>query len=100
VDEVLYQARLHPERIANTLSAAEVERLHAAIQLVLHTAISQEARYEQFPTSFLIHAREWSAYPVAGSDAFKLCHIDQSPIVKKYVGGRATYYCTICQKET
>jgi formamidopyrimidine-DNA glycosylase len=98
VDEVLFQAGLHPERVAGSLVPAEVSRLHAAIGLVLTTAIEQEANYRHFPTSFIIHAREWDAYPVAGSEAYKLCPNDQEPIVKKYVGGRATYFCQVCQK--
>ncbi|MCC3160092.1 DNA-formamidopyrimidine glycosylase [Hymenobacter sp. 15J16-1T3B] len=99
VDEVLFQAQVHPKRVAGSLTPPEVARLHAAIGLVLRTAIDAEASYRRFPTSFLIHAREWDAYPVAGSDAFKVCPVDQEVIVKKYVGGRATYYCPICQKE-
>lgn len=99
VDEVLYQARLHPERVAGSLTAAEVKRLHTAIGLVLHTAIGAEASYRLFPTSFLIHAREWDAYPVPNSDAYKYCPTKGHAIVKKYVGGRATYYCPTCQKE-
>lgn len=99
VDEVLFQARLHPERVAGSLTVAEVGRLHAAIGLVLRTAIEAEARYRLFPTSFLIHAREWDAYPVAGSEAYKHCPAGQHAIVKKYVGGRATYYCPVCQNE-
>ncbi|RTQ51721.1 DNA-formamidopyrimidine glycosylase [Hymenobacter gummosus] len=99
VDEVLFQAGLHPERVAGSLTPAEVGRLHAAIGLVLRTAIEQEAHYRHFPTTFLIHAREWDTYPVAGSDAYKYCPNDQEAIVKKYVGGRATYFCPVCQKE-
>lgn len=97
VDEVLFQARLHPERAAGSLLPDEVARLHAAIVLVLNTAIEKEANYRHFPTSFLIHAREWDQYPVAGSEAYKLCPVDQTGIAKKYVGGRATYYCPVCQ---
>ncbi|AYA36159.1 DNA-formamidopyrimidine glycosylase [Hymenobacter oligotrophus] len=100
VDEVLFQAGIHPERIAASLNAAEVSRLHAAIQLVLRTAIEHEASYQRFPLSFIIHAREWDAYPVPQSDDYKRCPADQSTIVKKYVGGRATYFCPVCQKET
>ncbi|GAB2940624.1 formamidopyrimidine-DNA glycosylase [Hymenobacter coalescens] len=99
VDEVLFQAGLHPERVAGSLTPSEVQALHAAIALVLTTAIEQEANYRQFPTTFLIHAREWDAYPVPGSDSYKYCPKDQEAIVKKYVGGRATYYCPTCQKE-
>ena len=41
-DEILFRARLHPERIAARLSAAEVDRLHAAIGEVLAEAIAAE----------------------------------------------------------
>ncbi|WP_400190554.1 DNA-formamidopyrimidine glycosylase [Hymenobacter sp. B81] len=97
VDEVLFQARVHPERPAASVSADEAARLHAAVQLVLRTAIAQEANYRQFPASFLIHAREWDEAPEPQSDAHHHCPRDRSPIVKKYVGGRATYYCPVCQ---
>ena len=41
-DEILFRARLHPERIAARLSAREVDRLHAAIGEVLAEAIAAE----------------------------------------------------------
>jgi len=98
VDEVLFQARLHPERTGASLSEKEFAALHEAIQLVLSTAIRQEANYRQFPASFLIHAREWDASATPGSDAHKFCpRHAQVKIEKYYVGGRATYTCTKCQ---
>jgi formamidopyrimidine-DNA glycosylase len=100
VDEVLFQASLHPERQAGSLSPEEIGRLHAATQLVLRTAIEQEATYRQFPASFLIHAREWDTAPDPHSDAHKFCPRDKEPISKKYVGGRATYFCPVCQAES
>ena len=68
VDEVLFQARIHPERPGASLSEAEFVALHEAIQLVLTTAIAHEANYRHFPASFLIHAREWgeAAHAVPG----------------------------------
>ena len=100
VDEVLFQARLHPERPANSLTETEFTALHAAIQLVLTTAIAHEANYRHFPASFLIHAREWdaAAHAAPGSQAHKFCprHAGQQ-IDKYYVGGRATYVCGVCQ---
>ena len=101
VDEVLFQARIHPERIANSVSAAEVRRLHAAIQLVLTTAIAHEANYRNFPASFLIHAREWDDSATPGTDSHQFCpRHPRTPIAKSYVGGRATYTCPRCQPET
>jgi formamidopyrimidine-DNA glycosylase len=40
-DEALWQARIHPLRPANTLTPAEVQRLHQAIQTVLAAAIAR-----------------------------------------------------------
>ncbi|MGI4883584.1 MAG: DNA-formamidopyrimidine glycosylase [Janthinobacterium lividum] len=98
VDEVLFQARIHPERPGDSLTEAEVGALHAAIQLVLTTAIQHEATYRHFPESFLIHAREWDESAAPGSDAHTFCprHPD-TKIEKTYVGGRATYTCPKCQ---
>jgi formamidopyrimidine-DNA glycosylase len=98
VDEVLFQARIHPERTGASLSEKEVIALHDAIQLVLSTAINQEANYRQFPASFLIHAREWDSSATPGSDAHKFCpRHPRVKIEKYYVGGRATYVCAKCQ---
>jgi formamidopyrimidine-DNA glycosylase len=98
VDEVLFQAKIHPERLANTLTDEEFEALHSAIQLVLTTAIHHEAIYRNFPASFLIHAREWDDSATPGSDQHQFCpqHADTT-INKNYVGGRATYTCPVCQ---
>jgi len=100
VDEVLFQARLHPERPGSSLTESETNALHEAIQLVLTTAIRHEANYRHFPASFLIHAREWdeAAHGTAGSDAHKFCPRHPETVIDKYyVGGRATYVCGVCQ---
>ncbi|MCY7351492.1 MAG: DNA-formamidopyrimidine glycosylase [Cytophagaceae bacterium] len=97
VDEVLFQARLHPERRANNLTPDEVARLHGAIQLVLTTAITQEAQYSRFPTSFLIHAREWDSSPYPEANAHRSCPACRGELTVKQVGGRTTYFCGACQ---
>jgi len=98
VDEVLFQAKIHPERLGNSISEQEATALHAAIQLVLTTAIQHEANYRHFPKSFLIHAREWDDSATPGSDAHTFCyHHPDTKIDKYYVGGRATYICPVCQ---
>ena len=99
VDEVLFQAKIHPERTGNSLSDKEFLRLHDAIQLVLTTAIREEASYRRFPASFLIHAREWDASATPDSpDAHHYCPRHPKVAIEKfYVGGRATYICPRCQ---
>lgn len=100
VDEVLFQAKIYPERVATTLTEVEFSRLHAAIQLVLRTAIQHEANYRNFPASFLIHAREWDDSATPGTDKHRFCPVHPgTEIEKTYVGGRATYTCPVCQPE-
>lgn len=98
VDEVLFQAKIHPERLGNSLLEKETTALHTAIQLVLTTAIQHEANYRHFPKSFLIHAREWDDSATLGSDAHTFCPCHPKLKIEKfYVGGRATYICPKCQ---
>ncbi|GAB2544896.1 DNA-formamidopyrimidine glycosylase [Rufibacter soli] len=97
-DEVLFQAQLEPERTADSLLPAEVDRLATAIREVLETAVAAEAVYRDFPSHYLIHAREWDEAPAKGPQGTHLnCPRCQTLIQKKYVGGRATYFCPQCQ---
>ncbi|SHK66587.1 DNA-formamidopyrimidine glycosylase [Hymenobacter psychrotolerans] len=98
VDEVLFQARVHPERRADTLTDSEFEALHTAVQLVLNTAIRHEATYSRFPASFLIHARGWDTSATPGTDNHIFCPVHtKTKVEKSYVGARATYVCPRCQ---
>ena len=96
-DEVLYQAEIYPAKPAHLLTPAEVKRLHDAIQLVLNTAIEQEASYRTFPKSFLIHARGWDDVVLTTAAERQVCPRHQTPLTIAKVGGRTTYFCPICQ---
>ena len=93
VDEVLFQAFIHPEQRANTLTDEQLSHLHTAIQLVLETAIRHEATYGDFPKNFLIHAREWDNSPYTDVEAHKFCPRCGTRIERSMVGGRTTFYC-------
>ncbi|CCH56263.1 DNA-formamidopyrimidine glycosylase [Fibrisoma limi BUZ 3] len=93
VDEVLFQAYVHPEQRANTLTDAQIHQLHSSIQLVLQTAIRYEATYRDFPVDFLIHVREWDDSPYDDVEAHKFCPRCRTRIERKDVGGRTTFYC-------
>lgn len=93
VDEVLFQALVHPERPTVTLSDEEMVELHNAIRLVLETAIRHEATYRDFPTGFLIHVREWDDSPYDDVEAHMFCPRCGTRIDKIEVGGRTTYFC-------
>lgn len=98
VDEVLFQAHIHPERPANSLTIEHFDALYHAVQLVLTTAIEHEAVYRYFPASFLIHAREWDISSTPETTNHQNCPIHKDTVIEKtYVGGRATYTCPVCQ---
>lgn len=56
-DEVLYHAKLYPEVRANSLTDAQIEDLHRAIQYVPEAAVEAEADSEKFPSDWLFHVR-------------------------------------------
>ncbi|GAA4449167.1 formamidopyrimidine-DNA glycosylase [Nibrella saemangeumensis] len=93
VDEVLFQACIHPERPTASLSDDEMARLHDSVRLVLETAIRHEATYRDFPVGFLIHVRQWDDSPYDDVEAHKFCPRCGTRIDKKEVGGRTTYFC-------
>ncbi|RAJ98124.1 formamidopyrimidine-DNA glycosylase [Larkinella arboricola] len=93
VDEVLFQARVHPEKRTENLTDNEIRQLHDAIQLVLTTAIRHEAQYRDFTINFLIHVREWDDSPYDDVEAHKFCPRCGTRIAKSEVGGRTTYFC-------
>lgn len=97
VDDVLFQAGIHPLMLAGSLSDDDMSRLHAAIRHVLTVAIEEEAIYRNFPKSFLIHAREWDHSPYDSPDAHRYCPVCGTPVERTVVGGRTTLYCPHCQ---
>lgn len=58
-DEVLYQARLHPQSIPSKLAVPERRALFVAIQEVLHQAVKVDADASRFPEYWLFH-RRWN----------------------------------------
>jgi formamidopyrimidine-DNA glycosylase len=100
-DEILFHARLHPERPASGLSPAEVGRLHAAIGAVLAEAIRAEgssfdAGYRTvlgieggFLAQSAVHRRGGRPCPACG----------QAVVKTRIAGliGRPTYLCPSCQ---
>jgi formamidopyrimidine-DNA glycosylase len=92
-DEILFQARLHPGLIAQSLNVATRGRLFEAMQLVLRTAIAcgagAEAFTDRLPKGFLLPERHAGGHcPRCGS----ALTIDKR-------GGRTSFHCQKCQPE-
>lgn len=93
-DEVLYQARIHPEQYSNTFDAEQIKRLHESIVSVCTTACETLADSEQFPETWLMKYR-WDK---GKKDSNVLPNGEK--IVHLKVGGRTSAIVPSVQKKT
>jgi formamidopyrimidine-DNA glycosylase len=93
-DESLWRAKLHPKRVASSLSDAEITKLHRAIRAVLDYAVREGAAF--VPHGKAISDRE---FPYCHGRAGSPCPRCGTVIQKDYVGGRGTHFCPKCQPE-
>jgi len=56
-DEILFQAKVHPERRCHTLDTDELTSLHANTRYVCETAVAADAESSRFPPDWLFHRR-------------------------------------------
>ena len=89
-DEVLYQARIRPQRRADGLKAREIEALRVAIGEVVRIAVAVDARKEAFPEDWLFH-RRWGKQDGTTTLA-------GDPIRHDEVGGRTTAWVPTVQR--
>jgi formamidopyrimidine-DNA glycosylase len=98
VDEILFSARVHPARKANTLTRDEIQNIHAATREILLRAIElRGTTFDSYHDAFgesgkfqhqlKVFARAGEPCPQCGTE-----------IVKSRVAGRGTHTCPACQK--
>jgi formamidopyrimidine-DNA glycosylase len=88
-DEILYQAKLHPEAKVDGLDDASLGRLHRALHKVLEKSVAAGADPEKMPRTWLLPNRHEGAR----------CRRCGSAIGRIKTGGRSTYFCPGCQKK-
>ena len=97
VDESLFKANIHPERIAQSLSIQEVQRLYEQIVETLSEAVkkggSTVRSYVNSQGKIGMFQFEHNVYGRKGED----CKICGTALIKTVVGGRGTVYCPSCQ---
>ena len=100
-DESLHLARLHPSRPANSLSAEEIERLHAAIGEILNRAVSQGGAYadRQAQNQANIEGFESIYTPRIYDRPGQPCPVCGEPLVKFQLRGRGATFCPMCQPD-
>lgn len=98
VDESLFAAQIRPERLAASLSAAEVKKLWQAIQKIIKLAISKRGTTFSDYRDSEGRKGNFSRYlKVYGRNGQKCLRCGQ-PILKVKLAGRGTHYCANCQK--
>lgn len=97
-DEALFQARIHPQRTADTLTSSDLGRLYRAIRGVLREGIAEQGTtrsdYVRPDGSEGSHQYSLSVSGRAGEP----CVGCGTKIERLVVGGRGTYFCPRCQQ--
>ena len=98
VDETLFLAKVHPTRLADTITKDESKRLIESASYVLDKAVALGGTTIRSYTSSLgVHGRfqnELNVHTKAGEP----CPICGTTIIKNKVAGRGSYVCSTCQK--
>ena len=97
IQDILFNARLHPTRKANSLSDQEISNLHNAIKIVLDSSIKKGGlAYEK---NFYGQKGNFKAEDFhVGYKTGKPCPVCSTPIEKIRTGSTSSYICPKCQK--
>jgi formamidopyrimidine-DNA glycosylase len=96
-DESLWRAKIHPARLASSLSEKQAILLHRALQEILRKAIemhgSSISDFRDADGEPGWYQRHHRAYDREG----KPCHRCRTAIRRMIVAGRSSYFCPNCQ---
>jgi formamidopyrimidine-DNA glycosylase len=99
-DEVLFAAKLHPLRRADSLTEEEQVRLYRAIRRVLKRAVEgrgttlDDGGYVDAAGQAGTYREQLAVHERQGEP----CVVCSTPIERIRIGGRSTYFCPNCQR--
>jgi formamidopyrimidine-DNA glycosylase len=99
VDEILYDARLHPRRKANTLSEGEWESLYDAIRSNLAAGVEHRGTTVRLFRDVLDRPGEHQNYLRVFEKHGQPCPGCEGQVVREKVSGRPSHFCPACQRE-
>lgn len=97
VDEILFQAAIHPAQRSNTLTSAQLAELHKQITTVINTAVAVNADHKKFPTNWLFKYR-WGKGRRNEPATFTLPDGTLATVIHQTVGGRTSAIVESVQK--
>jgi formamidopyrimidine-DNA glycosylase len=96
--EILFRAGVRPTRRAGRVTRAEIEKIAAAVPVILRAAIgSNGTTFRSYRDSRGQPGRFAARLRVYGREG-KPCYTCSTPIKNLVVGQRASFYCPKCQK--
>jgi len=97
-DEVLFDARVLPDRIIHSLSEQELKKIYLAIKNVLHDAVLHRGTtFNDYRDANGRKGNFLSKLKVYSRSGEKCLRCRQGMIQKKKMAGRGTSYCEHCQ---
>jgi formamidopyrimidine-DNA glycosylase len=99
VDEILYDARLHPRRKANTLSEGEWKALYNAIRSNLEAGVEHRGTTVRLFRDVLDRPGEHQNYLRVFEKHGQPCPGCEGEVVREKVSGRPSHFCPECQRE-
>jgi formamidopyrimidine-DNA glycosylase len=103
VDEALWTAHLHPERLSQSLSAPEIRALHAAIRSVLRQGVRNRGTSLGDGKTNYNRLDGQRGRNQGILNVFRRTHAPcpacATPIQRMLVGQRSTHFCPHCQPE-
>jgi formamidopyrimidine-DNA glycosylase len=99
VDEILYDARLHPRRKANTLSEGEWEDLYKAIRSNLAAGVEHRGTTVRLYRDVLDRPGKHQNYLRVFEKQGRPCPGCEGQVIREKVSGRPSHFCPACQRE-
>lgn len=97
-DEVLWEARINPQRPTKKVTSAELKKLFAAINKIIKLAIKQRGTTFSDYVDSRGRRGNFSKFLKVYGRGGKKCPNCHNPLKKQKIAGRGTHYCPKCQK--
>jgi formamidopyrimidine-DNA glycosylase len=99
VDEILFQAGIHPLARASRLTKARASALHESMLEILRTAIEKRgSSISDYVDADNLRGSFQESHRVYGRKG-EPCSLCNSPVRRTVVGQRGTHYCPKCQRK-
>ena len=94
-DEALYRSRIHPQRVAGTLTRAEIGRLVSAIKAILTEAVNGGGTTSD--NFFDVTGDAGQYIPQVYERGGLPCHNCNTILTRIRLAGRSAVFCEVCQ---